>query len=148
MSNNTFPLGGQDDSTSNSVFDGTEAGASGSSSSNGGISTGGMIAIIVFVVLATIIGVASSVIFFIAKKNEWKFRESMRKSARRVVNALTPRRSEFPKSVKTGKPPSSREQPSHNNFDEIPPTPRLRPEDLEKGLHEVKIKRKMMKWGQ
>ncbi|KAL5611776.1 hypothetical protein BROUX41_000649 [Berkeleyomyces rouxiae] len=147
MSNNTFPLAGQDSGVSNSTIDGTEAGASGDSSSNGGISTGGMIAIIIFVAVATIIGIASSIIFFIAKKNEWKFRESIRKSARKVVNALTPRRSEFPKSVKTGKGPSSRIYPPHSNFDDIPPTPRLKPEDLEKGLQEVKMKKMAKKGG-
>ena len=50
-------------------------------------------------------------------------RENLRRSARKVVTALTPRRSEFPRSLK-----------DDHSHDHIPPTPRLRPEDLEKGL--------------
>ena len=72
--------------------------------------------------------VASAVLFYLAKKREWKVRESIRRSARRVVTALTPRRSEFLKSVKDG-PRGGRGV----RIDDVPPTPRL-PKDLEKGL--------------
>ena len=71
--------------------------------------------------------VSSAVLFYLAKKREWRVRENLRRSARKVVTALTPRRSEFPRSVKGFKDPD-------RDRDHVPPTPRLRPEDLEKGL--------------
>lgn len=74
------------------------------------------------------VAVASAVLFYLAKKREWKVRENIRKSARRVVTALTPRRSEFPKSVKNGTRGGRGVR-----IDDVPPTPRL-PKDLEKGL--------------
>lgn len=79
--------------------------------------------------------VASSVLFFVAKKREWTVKETLRRSARKVVTALTPRRSEFPKSVK--------ESGGRSRRDDVPPTPRIRPEylDLEKGLDKSKKKR-------
>jgi hypothetical protein len=48
---------------------------------------------------------------------------------------LTPRRSEFPKSVK--------QSGRRSRLDDVPPTPRIRPEylDLEKGLDKPKKKR-------
>jgi hypothetical protein len=112
-----------------------------------------MIAIIVVVVVVALIGsknnapkkavhgtvtdkcslVASSVLFYLAKKREWRVRETIRKSARRVVTALTPRRTEFPKSVKDGLG-GQRSKNGRMRLDDVPPTPRLKPEDLEKGL--------------
>lgn len=77
--------------------------------------------------------VASSVLFYLAKKREWRVRETIRKSARRVVTALTPRRTEFPKSVKDGLG-GQRSKNGRVRLDDVPPTPRLKPEDLEKGL--------------
>lgn len=74
--------------------------------------------------------VASAVLFYLAKKKEWKVRESIRRSAKKVVTALTPRRSEFPRSVKE----SGRSSRGRVRLDDVPPTPRLRPEDLEKGI--------------
>lgn len=70
-------------------------------------------------------------LFYLAKKREWKVRESIRRSARKVVTALTPRRSEFPRSVKESSGNSSR---GRLRLDDVPPTPKLRPEDVEKGL--------------
>ena len=70
-------------------------------------------------------------LFYLAKKREWKVRESIRRSARKVVTALTPRRSEFPRSVKERRPDGSR---GRVRLDDVPPTPRL-PRDLEKGLN-------------
>jgi hypothetical protein len=51
---------------------------------------------------------------------------------------LTPRRSEFPKSVKESGGGGRR-----TRFDDVPPTPRIKPEylDLEKGLDKAKKKR-------
>ncbi|SPO04866.1 uncharacterized protein DNG_07551 [Cephalotrichum gorgonifer] len=116
-----YPKGGSDA--------GTEAGASGQDS-GGGISQGAIIAIIVVVVTVSVIGAASAILFYVAKKREWKVRENIRKSARKVVTALTPRRAEFPRELKDGGPRSKR----RGRMDDVPPTPKLRPEDLEKGL--------------
>ncbi|KAK0629130.1 hypothetical protein B0T17DRAFT_464730, partial [Bombardia bombarda] len=123
---------------SSSGDDGTLAGASGSSTGNYELSHGGLIAIIVVVCVVAIFGVASAVLFFLAKKNEWKVRETIRRSARRVVTALTPRRSEFPKSVK-----ESGSRNGRIKLDDVPPTPRIKTEhlDLEKGLEKPNKKR-------
>ncbi|OAA70484.1 hypothetical protein ISF_02458 [Cordyceps fumosorosea ARSEF 2679] len=97
------------------VDSGTEAGAAGDSSKNSiNLSTGGMIAIIIVVVVVVIVGVSTATLFFIAKKREWKVREKLRRSARKVAAALTPRRSQFPDSVKRSveAPKSSRLQTS------------------------------------
>lgn len=47
------------------------------------------------------------------------------------MTALTPRRTEFPSSVKDG---PMRSRAGRSRIDEVPPTPRLKPEDLEKGF--------------
>ncbi|KAM0248277.1 hypothetical protein ACHAQJ_009518 [Trichoderma viride] len=104
--------------------DGTDAGAAGDSSANSiTLSTGALVAIIVVVVAVILIG---------TKKREWTIKETIRRSTKKVAIALTPRRSEFPRSVK-GSARSNRRGRTKLN-DDIPPTPRLRPEDLEKGL--------------
>ncbi|CEJ91064.1 hypothetical protein VHEMI06802 [[Torrubiella] hemipterigena] len=80
---------------------GTEAGASGDSSANSiSLSTGGMIAIIVVVVIVAIIGAVTATLFFIAKKREWTIKETIRRSAAKVKRVMTPKRTEFPDSVK------------------------------------------------
>lgn len=83
--------------------------------------------------------VASSVLFFVAKKREWTVKETLRRSARKVVTALTPRRSEFPRSVKesTGARGGGG---GRMRLDDVPPTPRIKPEhlDLEKGMDNSK----------
>ena len=78
-----------------------------------------------------VVVVASSVLFYVAKKREWTVRETIRKSTRKVVAALTPRRSEFPRSVKEST--GGRSKGGRVRLDDVPPTPRLKPEDLEKG---------------
>lgn len=71
-------------------------------------------------------------LFFIAKKREWTMKETLRRSARKVKTVLTPRRSEFPSHLKD--PENSSGRRKHTRLaDDVPPTPRLRPEDLEKG---------------
>ncbi|KAI1662305.1 hypothetical protein F4813DRAFT_104690 [Daldinia decipiens] len=107
------------------------AGAAGSSPGVVQISHGAIIAIIVVVAVVCVLGISTAVLFYLAKKREWKVRESIRRSARKVVTALTPRRSEFPRSVKESSSNSSR---GRLRLDDIPPTPKLRPEDVEKGL--------------
>jgi len=75
----------------------------------------------------------STVLFYIAKKRSWEVRATIRRSARRVVTALTPRRSEFPSSVKQGKRNSKR-------IDHVPPTPKVKGFDLEKGDSSFEVK--------
>ena len=81
---------------------------------------------------------ASTALFFIAKKREWTVKETIRRSAKRVVTALTPRRTEFPKSVKN---PVGRG--GRMRLDDVPPTPRIKPSDLEKGLDKANDKRNL-----
>ncbi|KAK6845814.1 hypothetical protein PG990_007732 [Apiospora arundinis] len=118
------------DGSSSSPGSGTAEGASGSSPGAVEISHGGMVAIIVVVSVVAVLGISMAILFYVAKKREWKIRETLRRSARKVVTALTPRRSEFPKSVKD---PSGRTSRGRVRLDDVPPTPRLRPEDIEKG---------------
>ncbi|KAM0561092.1 hypothetical protein ACHAPJ_003593 [Fusarium lateritium] len=143
---NPFPLASESyDDSAPSANSGTEAGAAGDSSGNSvSISQGGMIAIIVVVVAVSLIGISTASLFFIAKRREWTMRETIRKSARKVVTALTPRRTEFPSSVKDGPGLSLRSRTRID--DDVPPTPRIRSEDLEKGLAQAKAKRKEKKW--
>ncbi|RYP47957.1 hypothetical protein DL768_006054 [Monosporascus sp. mg162] len=108
-----------------------DAGAAGSSPGAAQISQGALIAIIIVVSVVAVLGVSTAVLFYLAKKREWKVRENLRRSARKVVTALTPRRSEFPKSIKESSGRSSR---GRVRLEDVPPTPRLRPEDIEKGL--------------
>ncbi|KAI1102882.1 hypothetical protein F4804DRAFT_249742 [Jackrogersella minutella] len=112
------------------------AGASGSSPGAVQISHGAIVAIIVVVAVVCVLGISMAILFYLAKKREWKVRENIRRSARKVVNALTPRRSEFPKSVKD----SSGSSRGRVRLDDVPPTPRLRPEDVEKGLAQSSIR--------
>ncbi|KAI1197838.1 hypothetical protein F5X97DRAFT_168065 [Nemania serpens] len=107
------------------------AGAAGSSPGAAQLSHGALIAIIVVVAVVVVLGISTAILFFLAKQREWKIRESIRRSARKVVTALTPRRSEFPRSVKESAGRSSR---GRVRLDDVPPTPKLRPEDVEKGL--------------
>jgi len=122
----------------------SEAGASGSSSGID-LSRSAIIAIIVVVSVVVVFGVASTALFFVAKKREWKINESIRRSIKRVATALTPRRSEFPSSVKGGSRPTTPKRKSRNHKrlddddDKVPPTPGI-PADLEKGLASAETK--------
>ena len=68
-------------------------------------------------------------LFYLAKKRSREVRATIRRSARRVVTALTPRRSEFPSSVKQGR----RSSKNMSRIDDVPPTPKIKGVDLEKG---------------
>ncbi|ROT36268.1 hypothetical protein SODALDRAFT_335344 [Sodiomyces alkalinus F11] len=123
----------------------SEAGASGSSPGAVNLSEDAIIAIIVVVSVFAVLGIGMAVLFYVAKKREWKIRENIRKSARKVVIAMTPRRSEFPKELKDSMPKSKR---GHRKLsDDVPPTPRLGPEDLEKGIPAEVRGKKTKKWG-
>ncbi|KAI1325069.1 hypothetical protein F5Y16DRAFT_281513 [Xylariaceae sp. FL0255] len=141
-----FPLSTQGYSSSDNGGVDNDAGASGSSPGALRISHGATIAIIIVVSFVVVLGITMAVLFYLAKKREWKVRESIRRSARKVVTALTPRRSEFPKSVKE----SGRSSRGHVRLNDVPPTPRLRPEDVEKGLANQSARQKSggrtMKW--
>lgn len=133
-----FPLATEASYSGEVVDDGSDAGAAGPSSSGLVLSREALIAIIVVVVVVALFGIGTSILFFVAKKREWTIKETLRRSAKKVVTALTPRRSEFPRSVKesTGRGGRAR-------LDDVPPTPRIKPEyvDLEKGPDKPKKKR-------
>ncbi|KAG4421805.1 hypothetical protein IFR04_005055 [Cadophora malorum] len=103
------------------------AGAAGADHGSIAISRGGIIAIIVVAVSVCILGAVSAVLFYLAKKRSWQVRESIRRSARRVATALTPRRSTFPKDV------HSRSNRGLTKIDEVPTPKRAKAADVEKG---------------
>lgn len=73
--------------------------------------------------------VVSSVLWYYAKKRSWEVRKTIRKSARRVATALTPRRTTFPKDALNPRRGSTR---GLTRINEVPDTPRAR-DDVEKG---------------
>jgi len=92
------------------------------------------------------VAAASAILFYLAKKRDWQIRESIRKSARRVATALTPRRSTFPKDIQKK---SSR---GLTRIDEVPNTPRTKNTDVEKAnakvmQFEMTEPPKQSKWG-
>lgn len=104
---------------------------------------GALIAIIVIAAVIALVGIGMAILFYVAKKREWKMREKLRQSARKVVNALTPRRSEFPKEVR-----NAHRGRKGIRLDDVPPTPRLTPEDIEKGLSvNISSEGRKKKWG-
>ncbi|KAL2755615.1 hypothetical protein ACRALDRAFT_2027327 [Sodiomyces alcalophilus JCM 7366] len=134
-----FPDGGD----ANHGID-SEAGASGSSPGAVNLSKDAIIAIIVVVSVVAVLGIGMAVLFYVAKKREWKIRENIRKSARKVVIAMTPRRTEFPREVKESMTKAKRR---HGKFSEdMPPTPRRGSDDLEKGIPAETRAKKMKKW--
>ncbi|KAI9682373.1 MAG: hypothetical protein M1817_000427 [Caeruleum heppii] len=62
-----------------------ESGASGSSQGAFNLSRGGMIAIIIVAAAVGIGGIASGILFYVAKKRQWEIRKSIRRSARRLT---------------------------------------------------------------
>jgi len=119
------PSAGDAGSSAGSSAGDSDAGASGSDSGSITLSKGGIIAIIVIVVFVLVFGIASSVLWYFAKKRSWEVRKTIRRSARRVATALTPRRSTFPKDARM----STR---GLTKIDEVPPTPKFRSNDVEK----------------
>ena len=71
-------------------------------------------------------------LFYIAKKRSWEVRKTIRRSAKKVVTALTPRRSTFPKDIQRRRSIRS----GKTKIEEEPPTPKLSV-DLEKGNSKV-----------
>lgn len=140
---NDFPddiAGDAGGTTAPGVESGTEGGASGSSGSAVTISTGGLVAIVVVVVVVALLGIVTGTLFFIAKKREWTMKETLRRSARKVKTALTPRRAEFPSSVKDPEQSSTRRGRGRARIpDDVPPTPKWRSGDVEKGQSSTRI---------
>lgn len=122
------PTAGDAGSSAGSSAVDSDAGASGGSSESFSLSRGAIIAIIVVACSICILGAVSAVLFYFAKKRDWQIRESIRKSARRVASALTPRRTTFPKDVQKRK-----SNKGLSRIDEIPNSPRTRSTDIEKG---------------
>ncbi|KAF2091494.1 hypothetical protein K490DRAFT_60933 [Saccharata proteae CBS 121410] len=74
----------QDDSDDGS----TEAGNEGPDSGSFSLSKGGLAAIIIVVCVVAVIGIASTVLFFLAKKRQWEVRKSLKRASRRVTHRL------------------------------------------------------------
>ncbi|GAB1315743.1 Transmembrane protein [Madurella fahalii] len=138
-----FPLATEDPYTGHPGPGAFDDGASGTATGGLVLSQGAIIAIIVVVIVVALFGIASSVLFFVAKKREWTVKETIRRSARKVVTVLTPRRSEFPRSVKEsvggrggGSGGGGGGGAGRVRLDDVPPTPKIKPEhlDLEKGF--------------
>jgi len=77
---NTGYNGGEDNPQ-----DPDDAGSEGASKGAFSISKGGLAAIIVVAVLVVIGGVASAVLFWLAKKKQWDVRQSIRRASRRIT---------------------------------------------------------------
>ncbi|KAI9824772.1 MAG: hypothetical protein M1832_001600 [Thelocarpon impressellum] len=111
---------------------GDAAGAVGSSS-DFKLSRGAMIAIIIVAALVGVGGIASAILFYIAKKRQWEIRKSIRRSARRLTGNFS--------ASKTNLAASGRRQKGASRLaDNGPETSRPRTADLEKGSATSKVK--------
>ncbi|PMD35210.1 hypothetical protein L207DRAFT_587522 [Hyaloscypha variabilis F] len=128
------PAPGDVGSSAGSSAGDSDAGAAGSSSGSIELSRGAIIAIIVCAVSVCILGVVSAVLWYLAKKRSWEIRARIRSSARRVVTALTPRRSTFPKDMHSKRRSSRRVS---TRLDDIPGSPKEANSDVEKGNPKV-----------
>lgn len=112
--------------------DGDLAGASGGSNDSIKISKGGIIAIAVVVSCVVVFGIVSTILFYLAKKRSWEVRATLRRSAKRVATALTPRRTTFPKDALKVPQATKKKYPGRARMNDVPPTPRLTEHDIEK----------------
>ncbi|KAI9771050.1 MAG: hypothetical protein M1835_006473 [Candelina submexicana] len=114
----------------------SNAGASGTNTGFVGVSSGAQTAIIVVVVLVAVGGILSAILFYLAKKRQWKVRQSIRRSARRLTGTFKP--SSSSSSSRTPQS-SSRKQPGLARIPETPQssTPRLAP--APKGRSALKV---------
>ncbi|KAK5701984.1 hypothetical protein LTR97_004802 [Elasticomyces elasticus] len=119
----------------------TDAGASGSGSSFS-ISKGGMIAVIVVVVLVAIFGIASTILFVVAKRRQWNIRASIRRASRRLTGRSgapptprTPGRSNRQTTMNAGRLASPRVDGRHANHPgyKAGPGAAVAERDVEKG---------------
>ncbi|KAL2217420.1 hypothetical protein M432DRAFT_640573 [Thermoascus aurantiacus ATCC 26904] len=101
-----------------------EAGAAGPSTGSIDLSTRDQIIIFTIVGVAVVFGVTSAILYLIAKRRQWKVRASIRRSARRVTEAIrTPLTPRFPKSPGPGPRRDLQQQRKDSGNDA--PTPRL-----------------------
>ncbi|KAI5369713.1 hypothetical protein Slin15195_G005890 [Septoria linicola] len=63
----------------------SEAGASGSQAGSFSLSKGGLIAIIVVVAFVAVFGIASTVLWVLAKRRQWNIRQSIKRASRRFT---------------------------------------------------------------
>ncbi|KAI9798465.1 MAG: hypothetical protein M1825_005345 [Sarcosagium campestre] len=111
------------------------AGATGDSGSFY-LSQGAIIAIIVVAVVVGIGGVASAVLFYIAKKRQWQIRKSIRRSARRLTGNFTAPRTPNPANRKSTRgatrivDPKEQQQQQQTKAKKVP---QFSARDLEKG---------------
>ncbi|KIW26077.1 uncharacterized protein PV07_09205 [Cladophialophora immunda] len=80
-----------------------DAGAAGPDTGSVNLSRGATIAIALVVSLVVVLGATMTVLFYLAKKRQWKIKDSIRRSARKVTSAvkavatpLTPKKMTFP----------------------------------------------------
>ena len=95
--------------------------------------------------------VVSTVLFYLAKKRSWEVRATIRRSAKKVATALTPRRTTFPKGVMDERIKQKGNR-GMSRIEEVPPTPRLTNHDIEKAhakadAIEMREPSKWAKWG-
>ena len=137
--------GGSAEGDSNSNLGDSGNGADGSSRSSANLSKGAIIGIAVVVGLVVIIGgkhnhtlsvnaeltiyvVTLAVLFYLAKKRQWKVRETIRRTTTRVVRAMTPRNATFGK--------DALKSPKMNNTKQGRAFIR-KPGDVEKGFQSI-----------
>ncbi|KAI9039993.1 uncharacterized protein KD926_008684 [Aspergillus affinis] len=83
----------------NDVESQNRAGAEGPSDDGVGVTSTGMIILCTIVGVVVVIGISSAALFFIAKRRQWAMRETLRRSARHVVDAVkTPLTPKFSRS--------------------------------------------------
>ncbi|KAF2259484.1 hypothetical protein CC78DRAFT_548258 [Lojkania enalia] len=103
--------------------DPSDAGAAGTSKGAFTLSSGGLAAIITVAVVVAVLGIASAVLFWLAKKRQWDVRQSLRRASRRLTGRSTSDAAVKRQNRRTGVRLNS------------PPAPNSRRErDVEKGL--------------
>ncbi|PLB55300.1 hypothetical protein P170DRAFT_37576 [Aspergillus steynii IBT 23096] len=95
------------------------AGAEGPSDDGVGVSSTGMIILCTIVGVVAVIGISSAALFFVAKRRQWAMRETLRRSARHVVDAVkTPLTPKFSRSQLRQPPSQSSLNPKRTATDQ------------------------------
>ncbi|KAF2453757.1 hypothetical protein BDY21DRAFT_260222, partial [Lineolata rhizophorae] len=108
---NTFPTDSPETPTDENRGPDIAAGASGEDGGAFTLSKGGLAAIIVVVVVIAVFGIASLVLWYVAKKRQWEVRKSIRRASRRLTGrfeASKSRRQSRAGGVRVGTPPASK----------------------------------------
>ncbi|EXJ93008.1 hypothetical protein A1O3_01564 [Capronia epimyces CBS 606.96] len=94
--------------------DSADAGAAGPDTGSVNLSRGATVAIAVVVSIVVVLGITLAVLYFLAKKKQWKIKEGLRRSVRRVGSAvkavtspMTPKMMSFPRATKNRYPDNS-----------------------------------------